>query len=884
MIRMGIFCFIMLFVGVDLIASKKIIRLNNENTIDSSLYNRKYTTARLIGTPPHIDGILNDQCWEEEGEWSQEFVQQTPVEGGKASQKTVMKILYDNKYIYVAFKCYDSEPEKIQRYVGNRDQFLGDMVGVNFDSYHDQRTGYEFNTTAGGTQIDLMLNNNGDADKNWNAIWYNATAINDSGWTAEFKIPLNQLRYSTNENQVWGMHAWRWISRNSEEDQWSLIPRKNSGFIYSFGELHGISNLPKFHRFEFMPYTIGKAKLLSSVDKNNPFSKKSELNGNFGLNGKIGVGSSFNIDYTINPDFGQVQADPSVMNLSAYETFYAEKRPFFLERLDLLTFKIDDDILFYSRRIGHAPSVVPSEDQSVKKYVNTPENTQILDAVKFTGRTEDGLSIGVLQSFTNKELSEVDSAGVVKKPISEPYTNYTLFRIQKDYNKGNTIIGGILTSTNRSNHDSVLNVLSKDTYTGGIDFVQYFLKRNYYIDFKAIYSKIKGRREAIINIQESSVHYFQREGASYLGVDSIANNLVGYGGKIALGKTSNSNFSYEESFSWRSPGLELNDIGFQQRADLLVQNFKIRYVNTVPTNLFREFYISLENTHHWNYGGEHEQNTYYFETYFNFTNKWSMWMWAFRHQSGIDTRELRGGPALRLNPYWHFGVSMNTGWQRPVVFSMRLTHSFDNISNSYDYQLSPGLFFRISSRFDVSNSVSYSYNNYDMMYVSTVETDTAKCYFMGRMNQKTYNYTLRANFNITPKISILYYSSPFISTGHYKNFKRIINGKAKNFNDRFILISDENTIFNSSENKYYVTENGHQYIFDNPDFNTREFKSNFVFRWEFKPGSIVYIVWAHNQSYYDQPYNSSLKTSIKDLFDATSKDIIMIKLNYYFAI
>ncbi len=315
-----------------------------------------YTATRLMDDKPVVDGKLDDQCWKS-GNWGGNFTQFIPNEGAKPSYPTEFKILYDNKNLYVALRGYDGEPEKIQRQAGFRDEFVGDIMGVNFDSYHDHRTGFEFSVTAWGQKIDLILFNPMDWDGNWNAVWRVRTGMEDSAWVAEYEIPFSQLRYSTRDEQVWGMHVWRWINRYQEESDWEKQSRTGPGMLFCFGELKGISGLKHTRRMEIMPYASGNLTT-GAREPGNPFLKNGrEWNGNTGLDAKVGLSSNFTVDLTVNPDFGQVESDPSVMNLSAFETFYAEKRPFFLEGLTIFDDKFDDQSLFYSRRIGHAPVI-----------------------------------------------------------------------------------------------------------------------------------------------------------------------------------------------------------------------------------------------------------------------------------------------------------------------------------------------------------------------------------------------------------------------------------------------------------------------------------------------------------------------------------------------
>ncbi len=333
-------------------------------------------------------------------------------------------------------------------------------------------------------------------DASWNPVWKGKEGFEDSAWVAEMEIPLSQLRYSNEDEQVWGLHAWRWIGRLQEESDWEKQTLTGPGVLYNFGELYGIRGLKKSSRLEIMPYALGKLNTFEK-EEGNPFADQGRSwGGNFGLDAKIGLSSNFTVDVTVNPDFGQVESDPSVMNLTAFETFYEEKRPFFLEGKTIFNFDFDDLNLFYSRRIGHTPSYNYSPPEG--QYAKPPENTTILDAVKLSGKTADGLSVGLIQSLNAPEYARTDDGeGHQDKIMVEPLTNYTVTRIQKDYNHGTTMLGGMLTSTNRYIQDTHLDFLSREAYTGGLDLLHQWRNKKYYIDANLVGSYIKGSEDAI---------------------------------------------------------------------------------------------------------------------------------------------------------------------------------------------------------------------------------------------------------------------------------------------------------------------------------------------------------------------------------------------------
>jgi len=600
-----------------------------------------YVTSRLVTSKPVIDGKLDDECWKM-GTWTGDFHQWIPNEGAKPTYPTELNIQYDDKNLYVAIRAYDGEPHKILRQAGVRDELAGDVVGVNFDSYRDYRTGFEFSVTAWGQKVDLVLFNPSNWDFNWNPVWKVKVGTEDSAWVSEYEIPLSQLRYSGKDDQVWGLHVWRWIARLQEESDWEIQSKTGPGMLYNFGELQGIKGLKKSRRLEIMPYALGDLKTMKE-EPGNPFTENGKVwGGNAGLDAKIGISSNFTVDLTVNPDFGQVESDPSVMNLTAFETFYEEKRPFFLEGLTIFDYKFDNQSLFYSRRIGHAPSrpVTPSEDL----FVKSPDKTSILSAVKFSGTTSKGLSVGLIQSVTANEFASLsDKEGNRSSVKVEPLTSYTVARIQKGYNAGNTVVGGIMTSTNRVIDDKNVESLSSDAYTGGLDILTHWRDKEYYLDARLIGSFINGSKDAITLLQQSSARYYQRPGADYLNYDTTATHLNGYGGKLMIGKGSKGLWRYSTGATWLSPGLELNDLGYMNTADEINQENNISYLINQPVSIFLTYDIGLEEFNTWNFNGQYLGSGTHFSFASSFKNQWNFAANLIYHTKTLDTKILRGG-------------------------------------------------------------------------------------------------------------------------------------------------------------------------------------------------------------------------------------------------
>ncbi len=839
---------------------------------------RTYTTIRLSTAKPVIDGKLDDDCWKT-GEWAGDFTQWIPKEGAKPSQETQFKILYDDKNLYVAIRAFDKEPKKISRKGGRRDLLIGEQAGVNFDSYHDHRTGFEFSVTAAGQKVDLILTNPMEADFNWNAVWYVKTGLEDSAWVAEYEIPLSQLRYSKDKEQVWGMHVWRWIDRLSEESDWEPQSSTSPGMLYLFGELHGIKDLPKSRRIEIMPYTLGKLKTFDKVPQ-NPFAKNGHsVMGNIGLDAKIGLSSNFTADLTVNPDFGQVESDPSVMNLTAFETLYEEKRPFFLEGSNIFKFELGDANLFYTRRIGHTPVYHP--ELETNQYIDYPDNTSILSAVKISGKSKNGLAVGILHSLTAGENAQLSTNGIKKDLRVEPLTSYTVGRVQQDFNEGTTVLGGIITSTNRFISDPYLEFQNQNAFTGGVDLLHQWNKKEFYLDAKIIGSTINGSAEAIRNLQLSSARYYQRSDVNYLHYDPTRTQLSGQGGRVKIGKGSKGLWRYSSEFNWRSPGLDLNDIGFMQMADLVSQETEVSYFVNKPVSIFRTYSVAVHQSNNWDYGLNYLYSGLFLTSKFEFLNQWMVSPSVHFRNEGYDNRVLRGGEAMRLPALWEGSLEFHTDMAKKFIISLNATREAaqnENYRNSFVQATATIIPY---NPLKISASVNYSENMDNLQYVDTKILGTDIKYILAHLNQKTLGATFRVDYNITPEISIQYYGSPFASVGKYSKLKEVTNPRATSYSDRFKLLNAQFV-----DNTYQVAETNETpaYSVNNPDFTFNQFRSNLVFRWEYRPGSQIFFVWGNERTGWKNDSNSKVGRAVSDLKDVSPTNIFLIKLSYWFSL
>nr|NQU92326.1 carbohydrate binding family 9 domain-containing protein [Bacteroidota bacterium] len=536
---------------------KKLYLLVLAIFIGISLYPQKqsYRTAKITDQPPQIDGNLNDTAWNIV-EWEGNFVQWEPYEGKPPSQPTFFKIIYDDNNLYVGIVAYDSLPNEIVKRMSRRDGFEGDFVEINIDSHLDHMTAYSFTLNAAGVKGDELITEDGDNwDPTWDPIWYAKTALTDTGWVAEFKIPFTQLRFGKKDNHTWGMQVTRRLFRKEERSVWQLIPREENGWVSKFGELQGIHGIKPKRQIDIVPYVIARQEYNES-EEGNPFAtgKQGKIDG--GLDGKIGISNDLTLDFTINPDFGQVEADPSEVNLTAYETFFEEKRPFFIEGNNIFNFQItgggnnfSSDNLFYTRRIGRNPHFYP--DLNDNEYAKTPDNTTILGAFKLSGKTKKGWSVGILESVTQRETAEIYSEGNSRYEEVEPLTNYFVARLEKDIDKGNTVIGGMFTSTNRDIENPEIDFIAKNAYTGGLNLRHYWKNKAWMVALRTVFSSVYGDTATMVNLQESPVRYFQRPDASYVRVDSTRTSLQGQGGTLEFGKTGEGHFRFLTWVTWR---------------------------------------------------------------------------------------------------------------------------------------------------------------------------------------------------------------------------------------------------------------------------------------------------------------------------------------------
>jgi hypothetical protein len=856
---------------------------------------KKYFTQKLNGTIT-VDGKPDEEAWNTV-EWGGDFIQWQPNEGQPPSQPTSFKILYDEKFLYIAYRCHDLAPDSIVKRMGRRDEFPGDWVEINIDSYHDLRTAFSFTLSVSGVRSDEFVSNDGNNwDPSWNPIWFSKTHIDEKGWTGEVKIPFSQLRYGNEPEKIWGFQVTRRLFRKEERSTWQHIPQNSGVWVSRFGELHGLKNIPLHRQIEIAPYIIAQADKYKK-EEGNPFAKGFDGKFTAGVDGKFAVTNDLILDFTINPDFGQVEADPSQVRIDGFQNFFEERRPFFIESRNIFNYQVtgseaggdyDSDLLFYSRRVGSSPHGYPAVGSG--EYVKYPQNTSILGAAKFSGKTKKGWSIGILEAVTQREMATVDKNGERREELVEPLTSYFVGRLQKDIKAGNTIFGGIFTAVNREN--GLNDFLHRQAYSGGFDFLHYWKNRTWYIRGNIIFSHVQGSKEAILRTQTAFEHLFQRPGASEVSVDSNRTSLTGIGGTVRFGKSGGKSgklgqvFKFETGFTVRSPELELNDIGFMLTSNE-INHFTWAGLHFQKAfSIFRNARLNYNHWSRWDYSGRLVFQAFNVNSHATFTNNWQSGTGLSWAAFGISNNALRGAAAVRRLPGLQHTVYTITDFRKKVYANVQFSNfwGFENLMRTNDASLT--IFFQPwnAVRISLAGSYSYYWRKQDQ-FVTNINYNNSMRTIVGEVKQKTLRFTGRLSYNITPDLTLQYYGQPYITRPLYDNFGYVTDALAKKIENRFYVFKPDEISF--SNQAYFVDENkdgNPEYSFRTPDFNFVQFRSNLVIRWEYKAGSELYLVWSQSNTpdvsaELDTPVFNSL---FDNAFAEQSRNIFLLKWTYRF--
>jgi len=853
------------------------------------------SAVRLTGNNPiSLDGFLDEDVWLK-APVATAFTQRSPNDGRPASERTEVRILYTDNAIYVGFMAYDSAPDSIMAPIFRRDgNQPSDWVYVGFDSYDDSRTGFVFGVNPRGVQRDFLYFNDSNVDLRWDAVWDAKAQILENGWSAEIRIPISQLRFSAARDiQSWGVNFQRTVARKGEVSFWAPTPQNQTRMVSRFGRLNGIQGLDEPLRLEIMPYTAGSLLRAPDLGTSSPYYNRNQFAGNIGGDIKYGLTSNLTLTATINPDFGQVEADPSVINLTANESFFSEQRPFFQEGSDIFQFggtksffKLGHPQTFYSRRIGRAPQGSPARAGERAMFTDQPDQTTIAGAVKLSGKTDSGWSIGALNAVTLQENARFITPSDVEQKIPvEPATNYLVTRAMKDFNAGNTYAGGFFSAVNRGIDGTYFeNFLRSSAWLGGVDFEHNFYNRNWVASGVVSYSAINGSQQAIALAQRSPVRYYNRVDSGNLSFDSERTSLTGYATEMSIRRQGGSKWLGSLTLSDVSPGYETNDLGFQNRSDYRMVAGSIIYRNTSLSwlQIFEQNAASLNG---WNYDGDKIYGGIRSSGFMRFNNLWSA-NYNLNYTPRLDSDRLtRGGPVITQPANVMVNLFISTNPNKMFSFGSGLVH-MRNEDGGYLYDYLGRITARPSTWLEISVTPLIVKNTNTMQYVNTVPDAAAvnthgNRYLFADIEQNTLALDTRINWTFSPTMSLQTYVRPFISTGKYSNFKELSAPRTFDFD----TYGEDTGSITKSGNQYTVDPDGtgsSTFAFRDPDFNFRSVQGNAVFRWEYRPGSTLFFVWQQQRSSFEASGDYALGRDLGELFRSKPTNVFLIKMSYWF--
>ncbi|MDR9415353.1 MAG: DUF5916 domain-containing protein [Gracilimonas sp.] len=848
------------------------------------------------GSIINLDGLVTEKSWRN-APVATDFTQRTPNDGSSASEQTEVRILYTDSHVYVGIIAFDTAPDSIIAPLFRRDgNESSDWVYVAFDSYNDKRTGFAFGVNPRGVQKDILLYDDTNEDLLWDAVWEVETKMDDWGWSAEMKIPLSQLRFSSREEvQSWGVNFQRDLARNGESSFWSPTSQNETGMVSKFGRLHGVRNLKEPRRLEIAPYASADLVRSPSSTTENPYFSRNDFGANFGGNLKYGITTDLTLTATINPDFGQVEADPAVINLTANENFFSERRPFFLEGSDIFQFgntqtfsRFGNPVTFYSRRIGRSPQGNEDRAGLNSEYVDQPDFTTIAAAAKVSGKTQNGWSIGFLDAYTLDEKAYyTQPSGEEKSFRVEPATNYLVARSKKDLNEGNTYFGGFASAVNRNIDGSYFeDFLRSSAYLGGLDFEHNFNDKNWVSSGTISYSVINGSKEAIQRAQTSSVRHYDRVDSDKLSVDPDKTSLSGFATEMSIQKRGGDDkWLTSLTYSEVSPGYEINDIGFQNRSDYRSLNGGIVYRETDPRWL--QYYEQwLFKGTAWNYDGDLINNWYGTGGFYRFKSQWSFSYNANLGGKMYMDRVTRGGPVMERPKDWNFNIDINSNPNRDISFNVG-TYQRQDVAGEFDNDIWMGVNINPAPFLQISVSPEFIYQHDIDQYVTQVSDANAgqtygSRYVFADIRQRTFVTSVRLNWTFSTTMSLQTYVRPFISSGEYSNFKEFAEPSTYNFRT---YGSDVGTITRNGD-EYTVDPDGNgnspSFSFSDPDFNFRSVQGNAVFRWEYTPGSTLFLVWQQQRNDFIAVGDFDLNRDFNGLINAKPTNVFLVKLSYWF--
>lgn len=864
--------------------------------------------ARLDGTIA-IDGRLGEAAWKEATP-ATEFRQSQPEEGAPASLPMEVRVLYDDHALYIGARMH--QPGGVVAPLARRDQLLDasgdngsfnslttDKLIVRLDPYHNHLDDAWFEINPAGARGDQF-----NGDPSWDPIWESAAYVDSLGWSAELRIPFSQLRFSTDSAQTWGLQIWRYIDRVNEQDVWSFRRRDEASGPAFFGHLDGLRIVRQPRQLEVLPYVVtGSRHERAAAD--DPYRDGHEMRFGLGADVKYLLTSNLTLDATFNPDFGQVEVDPASLNLSAFETYYAEKRPFFIAGASAFRFggmrcffcsNTSSLSAFYSRRIGRPPQLTGYVDD-VSAFADTPDDAAILAAAKITGRTDGGYTVGVLNAVTGRERAHfvAEPGGEETRQVVEPLSNYFVGRLKKEFRSGATTFGGIVTSTLRETDDPVVSErLRSHAEAAGVDWNHTWRGRTYSWMGSALVSNVAGSAAAIARTQRSSAHYFQRPDRSLDGdglfaaeYDTTATSLRGYGLFSRVGKD-NGTLLWEAMTNIRSPGFEANDLSFQDRADFIWFNGNVVGRWTTPTQWYRSLFSSLGGYSQYNFEGDRTSVGMQGFVGLELPNYWNVRLMGIRSLAAYDDRRLRGGPVVKRAGYDVGSIQVSTDARAPAVFDFTVQGMRGIDAPTQSLTLQPGLALKPAANIFIQLSPTYNMDESDAQYVTAFADPTATAFYgrryvFGFIRTKTLSLSTRVNWTFTPDLTLQLFAQPFIASGDYSSFREYAAPRTL---ETVVYGRDVGTIeYDTPAGEYRVDPDSNgpaqPFSFENPDFTTAALRGTAVLRWEYRPGSTLFLVWTQQRSGSDGDGDFDFARARRAIFDERPMNVFQVKATWW---
>jgi hypothetical protein len=855
--------------------------------------------AARLAQPITIDGSLTEAMWQS-AERVTGFLQRDPTEGAQPSESTVVYIAYDDAALYVAARLYDAHPDSIVARLARRDQSTSsDRFTLYIDPYHDKRSGSYFGVTAAGTLHDGTLFNDEWDDDSWDGVWEAKVSRDAQGWTAELRIPYSQLRFVKEAAYVWGINFRRDIARKNEFDYLVYTPKNGSGFVSRFPDLVGIERIDPPRRIEVMPYLTTRAAFTPHAG-GDPFNDGSQMTPGLGVDARIGLGSNLTLNATVNPDFGQVEVDPAVVNLSDVETFFNEKRPFFVEGSSIFdfgfggqrnfwSFNWSGPNFFYSRRIGRSLSLPPAPDSG---FVDGPSGAHILGAVKLTGKVAGSWNVGGLTAVTAREHATlVNNGGARWGQEIEPLATYGVYRAQKEFDKGRQGLGFLSTIAGRSFDDPALrDARNSNSATLGTDgWVFLDSSKTWVTTGWVTASRIAGSRARITDVQRNSTHYFQKPDAARVSVDANATSLGGMAGRFTLAKQRGTTF-VNSAFGFTSPGFDINDVGFLSRTGYVNMHVGGGRKWTKPGQVFRyaETGGALFRSYDWD-GNINWSGAFNFG-YVQFLNYYSInWNIAYNPWT-VDNRRTRGGPLILLPPAYQFGIDLGSDSRKSLTLGVGAFTYFRSSSDA-EWATYVNIQYRPAPNVSVSVGPNLYKARNPRQYIGAFADTTGGApntynthYVFGGLNQTELSAAIRLNWTYSPTLSLQLYAQPLISANRFDYFHELARGRSAAFT-RYGRDNNSTITFVDSTNSYDVDPDGagpaQTLSVDQPNFNFKSLRGNAVLRWEYMPGSTLYFVWTQSRSDSDDTGDFRFGSSMGRMFQAPAENIFMIKATYW---